>query len=651
MLKAHTSDANVKAIVHSAIHTLMPALPSRIASTHSDDATTLLGHLTKRILLDDGQQPMACAHILSLIIRHQKLYYPVRFQILELCCQGMSRILHQSSSLTFDNKKLIVDLCEVIIKWEQQRMQEDAATQPLVTVAGPPPSAGSDSGTTAMGSSTATTSFVGQSSQPTNQTSFETTGDSARRSRHISGASSSITKRPMERSQCDTVVNCLIRVASYADSSSSNQAANQSITPGNHVDSIGKRSLCLLKSVVCQEMWPNPEIQLQWVDRLLCQAESAANAQQHQQAQSSQHTQQQNSHATVLNSICACLETLAFVISVINNKEQILSAIKQIQQGLGVAVRCTNLRVANLVQLVIGRVFACWPPCDLSLPPQSMANGQMPSPPQYSPREELETLYATCGKVICDSILKVDKVQPLSFVNLTPAFLLLRTARVHSLTYADKILPGFVYVMLRLTKDHLQADSSTQNLFELIMIGLELMKGRTSVMSVETQKDFLTSIVLLIDKSQEPKIIKLIIKIVESKTSGSGVPTARDRTGVLTRLFLTVEQRFGSDEEINTLYYSLILHIYRDDSLKSAEAAWKLEPAFLCGLKSKNAELRSKFFETLNSNIPRSLIERLLYITSSQNWESIGRHYWIKQCAEIVLTGNFEIAKLFYTNI
>lgn len=33
----------------------------------------------------------------------------------------------------------------------------------------------------------------------------------------------------------------------------------------------------------------------------------------------------------------------------------------------------------------------------------------------------------------------------------------------------------------------------------------------------------------------------------------------------------------------------------------------------------------------------RRLHDRLLYITSSQNWEAIGPHYWIKQCIELLL--------------
>lgn len=39
--------------------------------------------------------------------------------------------------------------------------------------------------------------------------------------------------------------------------------------------------------------------------------------------------------------------------------------------------------------------------------------------------------------------------------------------------------------------------------------------------------------------------------------------------------------------------------------------------------------------QVFDNSIPKRIFDRLLYITCSQNWESMGGHFWIKQCLEV----------------
>lgn len=57
----------------------------------------------------------------------------------------------------------------------------------------------------------------------------------------------------------------------------------------------------------------------------------------------------------------------------------------------------------------------------------------------------------------------------------------------------------------------------------------------------------------------------------------------------------------------------------------------------MSGLRCSQPHIRSKFFEVFDGSVRRKLFERLMYIVSSQNWESMGAHYWIKQCIELLL--------------
>lgn len=57
----------------------------------------------------------------------------------------------------------------------------------------------------------------------------------------------------------------------------------------------------------------------------------------------------------------------------------------------------------------------------------------------------------------------------------------------------------------------------------------------------------------------------------------------------------------------------------------------------MAGLRCVQPQIRQKFFEVFDSSIRRRLNDRLLYIACSQNWETIGLHFWIKQCIELLL--------------
>lgn len=80
-----------------------------------------------------------------------------------------------------------------------------------------------------------------------------------------------------------------------------------------------------------------------------------------------------------------------------------------------------------------------------------------------------------------------------------------------------------------------------------------------------------------------------------------------------------------------------VLIFYSDEALKLTELTSKLEPAFLAGLRCTQPHIRAKFFKIFDTSMRRKLHDRLLYITSSQNWDAIGPHYWIKQCIEILI--------------
>lgn len=57
----------------------------------------------------------------------------------------------------------------------------------------------------------------------------------------------------------------------------------------------------------------------------------------------------------------------------------------------------------------------------------------------------------------------------------------------------------------------------------------------------------------------------------------------------------------------------------------------------MAGLRCVQPQIRQKFFDVFDHSIRCRLNERLMYIACSQNWETIGPHFWIKQCIELLL--------------
>ena len=57
-------------------------------------------------------------------MRHYKVYYPVRHHLIQTMVYSIQR-LGNTPNATLEHRKLVVDLVEVIIKWEVQRIRED----------------------------------------------------------------------------------------------------------------------------------------------------------------------------------------------------------------------------------------------------------------------------------------------------------------------------------------------------------------------------------------------------------------------------------------------------------------------------------------------------------------------------------------------
>lgn len=79
-----------------------------------EDGNTMLTHWTKKIIVEEGHCMPQLFHILQLVVRHYKVYYPVRHHLVQYMVTSVQK-LGFSSSLAMDHRKLAVELAEVVV--------------------------------------------------------------------------------------------------------------------------------------------------------------------------------------------------------------------------------------------------------------------------------------------------------------------------------------------------------------------------------------------------------------------------------------------------------------------------------------------------------------------------------------------------------
>lgn len=583
LLRAHASE--VRPIVRQALEILTPAFPERV-----DDGQRMLLVYTKKILVEEGYSNPQLSHVLTLIVKHYKVYYPVRHGLIQQMITSMQRLGFNSSAM--DHKKLSVELADVIIKWELQRVKEEAEGSGQKSLEPPRKKMALDS--------------------------LQAGGEGSLK--NIQQDITATALKPIEKVHADAVINFLARlscqVSDLPPNISSSMQGQVIQTPG---EMLSRRCVSLIRMALNPEVWShqNVDFKLVWLDKVLSSID------------------QPNAN---LGNISIALELLTLLITILD-EGQILHIIKPLQRGLVACISSSITKIIRLVHGLLVRLMATFPTEPMS---STVA----------SKREELDHLYVCVSKVIFEGLSNYEKNPTATCSTLYGTVMMLKAACKNHSAYVDRFILEFMRVIQRMAREHIAtstADAPQQVGGELLIYCLDLVKNRFCSMSQETRKQFIGTIILgLIDKTPDMKVMKAIIKMTDdwlkvAKGEQNNVPNLKEKGIILVKLMHFVEKRFS---ELNTQFLEIVLYVYTDEHLKNSELVTKLEPAFLSGLRCSNPALRAKFFQLFNGSIRRLLHDRLLYIFSSQNWEPMGIHYWLKQCIELILVSAISSSKI-----
>ncbi|CRK92144.1 CLUMA_CG005737, isoform A [Clunio marinus] len=579
LLKAHAIEA--RHIVRQTLEVFMPMMPLKL-----NESNVSLINLTKSVIIKDGYAILQLYHVFQVIIRHHTIYYPVRHQLIQNMISSMQRL---ESSNSVDYRKLAIDIAEVIINWELRRIKESTEGEEKISESG-----GVKRSLHEVLQMPLKKQAIGENSpQPGTSQQIDDT-----------------INKPIEWNHCKSVINFLFDLLFLLSELVTPVTMTSTSLSPNEV--ISKLSLNLLKKVLKKDVWIRPEEDLQFT-RFGKVFEDPSRV----------------SSVT----ICNFLEIFIHLLDELDNNK-ILSILRSLQPGLAICVTSTTTKVLRLMSTFLSKVISLFPV------------------ETYINYDDLRFLYQTVEKTIRNGLEVFEKDNETPTASFFGTFLILKTAFSNNSVYFEKFVEKFTRFVALLKSEHINVNvqlqstlqASTPNMEltkEMLLQSLQLLKNHLKVMSVDTRKTFINLILVeLIEKSNDPRIIKTIIQVIDSwfKMKNPELePTLREKILLLQKLTHHIESRFSSEASLNILFLELILMIYSDPMLNTIDLTSKLDQAFLSGLRSSQSDIRQKFFKFFDKTVERNLYDRLLYILSTKAWDSIGNHYWIKQCIELLI--------------
>ncbi len=602
LLKAYAPEAKI--VIRQALEILTPSFPTRM-----EDGYFTLASWTKKILIEENHTIPQLAHMLYIIVKYHKVYYLIRHTLINHLIPSFQKV-GLSSNSTPENRQLAIDLTEVILRWEAQRLKEIQI----------------------------------MSEDPTQKQQLE----------QLLIKHPDMLK-PFDKHVGDCILNFFIRISCpLGDQQQQSQQQQQ-------MEQLSKKCLTLFHTAISNDIWPNADIKIEVLERILLTLESTSFL---ININPNQTPPTQSQITPNFASISVAIEILTFLIENAS-KTKIQTIFKTIQRGMSLVICCTNSRVVKMIANLVQKL--------MQLVPIDSFNSNPNAPAETTNQDPIYFLFGQPEGVLCRAIIEglsfYDKTITTDASNsieiLNNCLLLLKSASANNPQYIDRIMGPFMRILQRLYRDHLNAAGSiitssvegsnvilghNQNAIssysELLIQSIDLIKFRIGVMSIEMRKMFINSIlVTLIEKSNDLRVVRYLVKIVSDWIKYKNgpllnqIPSLKEKLILLQRLTNVMEKRFVDQADLQQTFLETIAYVYKDDVYSNNnEFKIKLESAFLAGLKSQHPTIRQTFFDLFNANFNSTdLYERLCYIIVTQNWEAFGTHFWIKQCIQMTL--------------
>lgn len=152
----------------------------------------------------------------------------------------------------------------------------------------------------------------------------------------------------------------------------------------------------------------------------------------------------------------------------------------------------------------------------------------------------------------------------------------------------------------------------------------------------DNRRPFLSVLATLVEKSMHIRLCEEILNMVEGwvfRSEGTW-PTLKEKTAVLHKM-LSFENR--SDPTMIQKFLDLVIRIYEDPKITRTELTVRMEHAFLIGTRAQDVEMRNRFMAIFDKSLSKTASARLMYVLTSQNWDTLSEGYWLAQASQLLL--------------
>ena len=610
LLKAHQNEG--RALVVQALDLMAPVLQKRLGG-QSDSRYPIWAKWAKRVLSEDSSNLQQLIGIFQFIVRHPHLFYEAREHFIGHIIPHLSKIA-QLPTPSNEHKKLVLNLIQVILEWENDRIKSIERSPSQQSEASPArkrkalesSNSGSASPAPALG-------------PPASAERAEYQIPIQLRTMLIKYLTQFISVLP-ERYP---VPNMKLR-------------ALQSLNPSPQLppNEMARKALGLFYDLLQPEMWSDLEVDL--FPRLTEQILASDKSEKTDKGD-------EKSATNIINA----LQIIRFVLDT-KSDDWILSQIPQIQKLLTKVIRSEHPEIQDAIHssdqgLDGGRKIRALLPRVLEAIPQDSRDGEDDM--------EIETPGTDFMKFVNDTAISTmgDGVI-IASINICSTLSNVRPKDVEPhIPLVMKALQG------KLAKDQVQPpipappaaavrpgealpggldERDTALATQLCLKAIDIISSRMAHLG-DQRRPFLSVLASLVERSTNVELCEKILKMVETWVfvSKEPFPTLKEKTAVLHKMLL-FENR--ADDHLLHKFLDLVIRIYEDPQITRTELTVRLEHAFLIGTRAHDVEIRNKFMNVFDRSLTKTASARLHYILTSQNWDTLAETFWLSQAIQLI---------------
>ena len=607
-LKAHQNEG--RALVVQALDLIAPVLPRRLKD-QSDPRYPMWAKWPKRILSEESSNLQQLIGIFHFMVRHPRLFYEARENFIPTIIPSLSKIA-QLPNPSNEHKRLVLDLIQMILGWEDRRVHGDGDRL----------------------------SSRSSESSPVRKRKLE----------HSEGGSASpaygLGPPPnVERHDYQIPAQLRMMLIKYLTQFISvlperypvpsvklrdlHSPSPQTPLPPNDMC---KKAVGLFHDLLSAEHWSDLEIDLfpRISEQILCSEKT------------------DKGDEKTATSIINTLQILRVVLDM-KPDEWIITQIPQIQKLLEKPVKMDNAEIQDClhasdkgfdgdraIEPMVQRILE-------ALPEETIEEDTMEID---TPAKDFVNFVSGAastalgeGNLVAAIYIyeTIARVRPKEIDTHIPHIMRALQQKLSKDQVAQQALPPGIQPGMRPAEgqpgvlDEREMELSTQ----LILKSIWIISSRMALLG-DQRRPFLSVLASLVERSQNIKLCERILQMVETWVfeSTEPWPTLKEKTAVLHKMLL-FETR--SDPILLHKFLDLVIRIYEDPKITRTELTVRLEHAFLVGTRAQDVEMRNRFMTIFNQSLTKTASARLIYVLTSQNWDTLAESFWLSQAIQLIL--------------